>query len=538
VQLNGVCLQALLDTGSGADLMLSTTANLVKIKHAQLDKLLMVQLAVQGLKTKVNYAGIAMLQYGNICCKQQFDIANINGYDLILGTPFIFQHKIMIRLNPTTVVVQSDAPLPIKGESVCVLTTHVMDLFEDQMEKVCQEMRNYAALLCKKANEMTLPPLQKTNHWIPIIDLSKWYSFCPSRCPEAFCQLWNDKCNVYIGSGHWRYATSSNAVPLMFLKKHTVPGEPIKMRNTIDLQEHNANTQKLASPLPDQQAILYQVSSHKYVSCIDGQDTYEQFCVEPEDIKHTLMITPDGTIESLVMQQGDCNAVAMFMNVMTDMFSQYLGVWMDVYLDDIVIYLDSLEDHVCCVKIVIDTFTCEQFYLAPHKLQFLPKELKLLGHIITCAGIRMDPAKIDSVMKWPVPTDKMQTAGFIGTVSYLVDNIEAMQIPMHVLNCVSGSTVAFQWGLLEQHAFDLVKCLTHDHSEKVCTPMEYGPDSPMAHLLSDSCNSGIAGCICQDKDWQTVRVIVFFSAKLSPAQQNYTVTEIEMLAGLETMMHH
>jgi hypothetical protein len=232
--------------------MSSTMANLVKIKHAQLDKPLVVQLAVQGLKTKVNYTGIATLQYRNICCEQQFDIANIDSYNLILGTPFIFQHKIMIGLNPTTVVVQSDAPLPIKGESICILTTRAMDLFEDQMEKACQEMHNYAAPLCKKANETMLPPLQKTNHWIPIINPSKWYSFCLSRCLEAFCQLWNDKCDVYIGSRCWGYATGSNAVPLMFLKKHTVPGEPIKMRNTIDLQERNANTQKLASPLPDQ----------------------------------------------------------------------------------------------------------------------------------------------------------------------------------------------------------------------------------------------------------------------------------------------
>jgi hypothetical protein len=89
------------------------------------------------------------------------------------------------------------------------------------------------------------------------------------------------------------------------------------MRNTVDLREWNANTRKLTSPLPDQRAILYRVAAHKYVSAMDGKDAYEQVRIAPEDVKHTLMATPDGTIESLVVQQGDCNAVTTFMSLMT-----------------------------------------------------------------------------------------------------------------------------------------------------------------------------------------------------------------------------
>jgi transposase InsO family protein len=324
----------------------------------------------------------------------------------------------------------------------------------------------------------------------------------------------------------------------MFLKKHTAPGEPLKMRNTIDLRERNANTRKLASPLPDQRGILYRVASHRYISCIDGQDAYEQFRIEPEDVKNTLMNTPDGTIESLVMQQGDCNAVATFMNVMTDLFSPYLGKWMDVYLDDIVIYTNTLEEHVRNVKIVIDILARAQFYLAEHKLQFLPAELRLLGHIITREGIRMDPEKVDGVVAWKTPTNRDLLRGFLGSVGYLADNVEGVRIPMDILNRLTGDTVAFRWGPTEQRAFDEIKARVGAHRDHHRVSMVYGDGAKPVHLVTDGCISGIAGKISQGDNWKDSPVIAFYSAKLSAAQQNYTVTEIEMLAGLETMTRY
>jgi Reverse transcriptase (RNA-dependent DNA polymerase) len=114
---------------------------------------------------------------------------------------------------------------------------------------------------------------------------------------------------------------------------------------------------------------------------------------------------PDGTIVSYVVQQGDCNTPATCQALMNHLFGPYIGRWMDVYLDVIVIYSDSLEDHVQHVKTVIDILRKEKFYLSRRKLKFLEKELKVLGHIINDDGIRMDPAKVDSVLAWKVPTN-------------------------------------------------------------------------------------------------------------------------------------
>ena len=104
---------------------------------------------------------------------------------------------------------------------------------------------------------------------------------------------------------------------------------------------------------------------------------------------------------------------------------------MDIYLDDIVIYSDTLEDHVRHVKLILDILRREKLR---SKLRFIVPELKLLGRIIDNEGIRMDSEKVDSVMKWKTPTNRDLLRGFIGSVGYLADDIPNIQIPMGVLS--------------------------------------------------------------------------------------------------------
>lgn len=538
VRINGQPVRALLDSGSLGDFMSSALADQLRVKKVELEKPLAVQLAVQGSRTKVNFGTKVRFEYANITEDRYFDIVNVDGYDLILGTPFLFQHKAVIGFNETRILIGSDVSTPIVGEQVATLSSRAMDVYEEQLDHVREELCAYAAPLCKKAEEAELPPMRRINHRIPIIDKEKSYPYRQSRCPEAFRALWNKKRDLYLKTGRWRFAMAKNAAPLMFLAKRGKPGEPLGMRNTTDVRDRNANTEKVASPVPDQRGMLYRAASHKYLSALDTQGAYDCVRVHPDDVQYTAFNTPDGTMESLIMQQGDCNAVATFMAIMTDLFSAHIGVWMDVYLDDIVIYTDTLDEHVVRCKQAIDTLSKAKFYLSEKKLQFLPKELHLLGHIITRNGIRMDPEKVDSVTAWKVPTNRDLLRGFIGSVGYLADNVEGVRIPLDVLNRITGDNAVFRWGPTEQRAFEEVKHLVQAHRDSHRIAMVHGPDAAPVHLVTDGCISGIAGKISQGDNWKTAPVIAFFSAKLSPAQQNYAVHEIELLAGLETMMRN
>lgn len=107
-------------------------------------------------------------------------------------------------------------------------------------------------------------------------------------------------------------------------------------------------------PLPDPDSILCCVVQKPYQMLIDDKNAYEQIQEKPAHVKHMAMTTSDGNMVSLVMQQGGCNAVATYQSLMNHIFSPYISVFMDVYLDDIVIYSDTLEEHIMHVKTVID----------------------------------------------------------------------------------------------------------------------------------------------------------------------------------------
>jgi hypothetical protein len=154
-----------------------------------------------------------------------------------------------------------------------------------------------------------------------------------------------------------------------------------------DLCEQNANTEKLTSPLPDMEGILRRVAQKPYRSSMDGKDAYGCICVCEDHVERIAMTTPDGNMVSLVLQQRDCNAVVTYQSLMNHLFGPYIGVFMDVYLDDIIIYLDTLDNHIKHVKCVIDILRCEKLYLNAEKLWFLALEPKILRQIVDNNGI-------------------------------------------------------------------------------------------------------------------------------------------------------
>lgn len=96
----------------------------------------------------------------------------------------------------------------------------------------------------------------------------------------------------------------------------------------------------------------------------------------------------------------------------------------------------------------------------------------------------------------------------------------------------------FRWGFTEQRAFEDVKALVQAARDHNRVPLEYAPSAPQIWMVTDGCATGVAGLVSQGKNWKDAKVAAFYSAKLNSAQQNYPVHEIEMLAGVETMLRH
>ncbi|KAG6913321.1 hypothetical protein DXG01_007762, partial [Tephrocybe rancida] len=220
VKIDGHPVRALVDSGSLGDFMSSTIAEQLKVKKVELSSPVPVQLAVQGSRSKVNYGATAKLEYQQISGPRYFDIMNLNGYNLILGTPWIYQHKVTLGINPPHVVIGSQEPVPmVEGVGVSRLSSRAMEMFENNLELVREDLHEYAKPLCRSAAETPLPPLRDINHEINLIDETMVYPWHPSKCPEALRPQWDEKRAAYVKTGRWEITANGNAVPMMFLKK-------------------------------------------------------------------------------------------------------------------------------------------------------------------------------------------------------------------------------------------------------------------------------------------------------------------------------
>ena len=189
------------------------------------------------------------------------------------------------------------------------------------------------------------------------------------------------------------------------VKKYNKPNEA---RFLHDLVDQNANTHKDNIPIPDIPSILNTITKKTYQSKIYLTDGYHNVRIHPEDEIYTSFNTPFGTYRTRVMQQGDCNAPATFMKLMNYIFHDMIGKNVYVYLDDILIFDKTMEEHRKTIKEVCKRLQNQELYVNRSKTMILPKKSAVLGHIISEQGLSAEPKKILDISAWPRPQRRKQ----------------------------------------------------------------------------------------------------------------------------------
>jgi hypothetical protein len=375
-----------------------------------------------------------------------------------------------------------------------------------------------------------LPPLRKINHRIPLIDENKRFSYRPPKCPDAFKEALMTKINRYVKAGWWVPVTTSHAIPMLCVPKS--PKNRTELRTVFDFRDQNSNTHKDLTPMPDQDNIRQDVARAKYRSKADISNAYELMRVEPDDVWKTAFSTIYGTFVSNVMLMGDCNAPSTFQRFVTDLFRDYIGKFVHVYLDDIFIFSDNVEDHERHIGLIIEKLREVEMFLNPKKCDFYSHKMDCLGHIIDDRGIHSDGIKMEQVREWRTPRNYNDVQRFLGLVQYLqhfMPNVSAFMSP---LSAITRNGHAFEWRPIHQKCFEEIKRLA------CATPILKPIDTSIAEpiwVICDASTSGIGAVYGQGKDWKTCRPAGFMSKKFKDAQYNYRVFEMETIAILEAL---
>jgi len=197
------------------------------------------------------------------------------------------------------------------------------------------------------------------------------------------------------------------------LLKKDASGER-KWRMVVDYRKLNEKVIKDRYPMPLINDVLDSLGRAKYFSTLDLASGYHQIEVKEEDIPKTAFSAEGGHFEYVRMPFGLNNAPATFQRLMNNIFGELLGKCCLIYMDDIMVYSTSLQEHVTDLEKVFKKLAEANFKLQLDKTEFLRKEVEYLGHVVTQQGIRPNPGKIEAIKRFEIPKTRKQIKSFLG----------------------------------------------------------------------------------------------------------------------------
>ncbi|GKB63451.1 putative reverse transcriptase domain-containing protein [Tanacetum coccineum] len=256
----------------------------------------------------------------------------------------------------------------------------------------------------------------------------------------------------------------------------------------------------------------------QFFSKIDLRSGYHQLRVHKGDIPKTAFRTRYRHFKFTVMPFGLTNAPAIFMDLMNRVCRPYLDKFVIVFIDDILIYSKTQEEHVEHLRLVLELLKKEKLYAKFSKCEFWLREVQFLGHVINGNGIHVDPSKIEAVKNWKAPRTPTEVRSFLGLAGYYRRFIENFSKIAKSLTILTQKSKTFDWGEEQELAFQTLK-------DKLCNaPVLALPDGPEDFVVyCDASGIGL-GCVLMQRG----KVIAYASRQLKIHEKNYTTHDLEL----------
>jgi hypothetical protein len=245
----------------------------------------------------------------------------------------------------------------------------------------------------------------------------------------------------------------------------------------------------------------------------------------------TAFKTKFGLYGWLVVPFGLTNAPSTFMRLMNEVLHSFIGKFVVVYFDDILIYRKSLDEHIVHLCSIFGALREARLFANLEKCTFCTDRVTFLGYVVSPRGIEVDEAKIEAIKSWPIPATLSHLRSFLGLAGFYRCFVRDFSVIAAPLNDLMKKGVPFYWGAAQEHSFNtLIDKLTH-------APLLQHPNfGKTFELECDASGIGIGGVLLQEG-----KPIAYFSEKLSRPSLNYLTYDKELYASvrvLETWQHY
>ena len=411
------------------------------------------------------------------------------------------------------------------------------------------EYEDYREVFSKEGAEALPPEWMTVRHSIEVEpgQAAPWGPIYPLSAKEL-SQL-RDYLATNLELGRIRKSNSPAGAPILFS-----PKKDGTLRLCVDYRGLNKITRKNRYPLPLINEILDRLSGAKVFTKLDLRDAYYRIRIQEGDEWKTAFRTRYGLFEYVVMPFGLTGAPSTFQAYINEALSDILDVYCIAYMDDIIIYSDSPEQHLRHVREVLERLHRASLYVKLAKCSFSTEEVDFLGYHISVTGVSMDPSRVQTVTEWPRPKSFRDIQVFIGFCNFYRRFIyEFSRIAAPMTSLLKGMEKGkkkgpFEWNDRAEDAFrHLQTCFT-----KAPLLQHFDPSKP-SRLETDASIDGIAAVHSQPAELNSEgaatelhivgtgsspqrtiwKPVAFWSRKTTPAERNYSTGDQEMLAVVE-----
>lgn len=466
-----------------------------------------------------------------------FHMAELKTFDAIIGHDTLKEIKAVIDTSEEKLIIGSEYEIPLmqhKLQEINKINIRDEHLSQIEKKKVHDILEQYQDLLQPPDEKLTFTTKIKAE--IRTIDNSPIYSKSYPY-PQAFKSEVCTQIDKMLHDGIIRPSRSPYNSPVWIVPKKLDASGQKKYRLVIDYRKLNQKTISDKYPIPEISTILANLGKMRYFTTLDLASGFHQIPLSSKDIEKTAFSVNNGKYEFVRLPFGLKNAPAIFQRVMDDVLHEHIGKICYVYIDDIIIFGETLEKQLNNLEMVLETLRRANFKIQPDKSEWLKSEVEFLGFIVSRNGLQPNLKKVESIRKYPEPSNLKELRAFLGLSGYyrrFIRNYANIAKPL--TKYLKGENGHRQ--ILKNESKNVKIVLDNDGKKSFKLLKELlssedvlaFPDFSKPFILTTDASNLAIGAVLSQNFHDGERPITFISKTLSDTEKNYATNEKEMLA--------